>query len=75
MNYIMNWFSTWVCRFIVIDELQFLSHESFICLQNNILVMLSVLNSIPDLRSSKTCMWTVAFLKLRTISLDVLTRS
>ena len=51
--------------FIVIAEFQFCApHESFICLQNNILVMLSVLNFIPDCRSSKTCMWTVTFLKL-----------
>ena len=53
-----------VCDFIVIAELQLWHHISFICLQNNILVMLSVLKFIPDCRSSKTCMWAVAFLKV-----------
>ena len=39
-----------VSGFIVIGELQ--------------LVMLIVLKFIPDRRSSKTCMWTVVFLKV-----------
>ena len=55
--------------------------ESFICLQNNILVMLSVLNFIPDHRSSKcglVCGLYVdcrVFKSLRATILHVLTKS
>ena len=57
----------------MIAELQyFFPHESFICLQNNSLVMLNVLNFIMDRRSSKTWMWTHVFKRLRTTSIHVL---
>ena len=56
----------------MIVELQCLPHMNG---ANSILVMFHVLNFITDHRSSKTCMETVAFQKLRNTSLHVLTRS
>ena len=50
---------TCIRSFIVMAEFQFVHHMNrlyYLCLENNNLVMLIVLNFIPDRRSSNNCM-------------------
>ena len=60
VNHVTKWFSNWDPQFHSDCRVSICSpHESFIltlCLENIILVMLIVLNCIPDHRSSKNCM-------------------